>query len=405
VAPTTETTGRRLGGLAARLDAALPTPESFRSDLRGPRTASRVGLWLGVAFASAFVTGIFSHLAQGRGADVPLPTGPPWLYLVTQGLHVAAGTAAVPLLLVKLWSVFPRLLERPPRPSRALLVHLLERGSIALLVGAALFQLATGLANSAQWYPWSFDFISAHYALAWVAIGSVVLHVAVKLPVIRQALGEPVEDPSPDPGVAPVAPTGPTRRTLLRSTWLAAGVGVLATTAVGLPGLRRVAVLAVRSGEGPQGVPVNRSAVGAGVAELVDDPGWRLRVVGPRRTVELSRDELASMAQHTADLPIACVEGWSAGATWGGVRVRDVVALVGGSGSEDVRVRSLQPRGAWRESLLPAEFARHPDSLLALTLSGEPLDPDHGYPCRLIAPARPGVVQTKWLSEVEVVPV
>ena len=165
-----------------------------------------------------------------------------------------------------------------------------------------------------------------------------------------------------------------------------------------------MAVLSVRSGDGPQGVPVNRSAVAAGVTESLADPGWRLRVVGPARTVELSLDELTAMAQRTADLPIACVEGWSAGGTWSGVPVRDVVALVGGSQSDDVVLRSLQERGAWRESRLPAEFARHPDSLLALTLSGEPLHPDHGYPCRLIAPARPGVTQTKWLREVEVVP-
>jgi DMSO/TMAO reductase YedYZ molybdopterin-dependent catalytic subunit len=404
---------RRLDGLAARIDERVPTPASFRSDVRGPRTAARVGVWLGLAFGLAFVTGVFSHVAQGRGADVPLPTGPAWLYAATQGVHVAAGTAAVPLLLVKLWSVYPRLFERPPRPARALVLHLLERGSIALLVGAAVFQLVTGLANSAQWYPWSFDFVSAHYALAWVAIGSVVLHVAVKLPVIRRALVEPVDDETPagadaEPGAdaVPAGSSAPdlTRRTLLRTTWLAAGVAVLATTAVGIPGLRRVAVLAVRSGEGPQGVPVNRSAAGAGVAETLADPGWRLRVIGPARTVELSLDELGAMAQRTADLPIACVEGWSAGATWSGVPVRDVVALVGGSGSDDVVVRSLQTAGAWRESRLPAEFVRHPDSLLALSLNGETLHPDHGYPCRLIAPARPGVTQTKWLREVEVTP-
>ena len=398
--------GRSLTGLAAAIDERVPTPAAFRSDVRGPRTAARIGVWLGAAFGVAFVTGLFSHVAQGRGADVPLPTGPAWLYLLTQGVHVAAGTAAVPLLLVKLWSVYPRLFERPPRPSRALVLHLLERGSIALLVGAAVFQLVTGLANSAQWYPWSFDFIAAHYALAWVAAGALVLHVAVKLPVIRQALAEPVDDePAPGPvDAAEQVEVGLSRRTLLRTTWLAAGVSVLATTAVGIPGLRRVAVLSVRSGDGPQGVPVNRSAVAAGVTESLADPGWRLRVVGPARTVELSLDELTAMAQRTADLPIACVEGWSAGGTWSGVPVRDVVALVGGSQSDDVVVRSLQERGAWRESRLPAEFARHPDSLLALTLSGEPLHPDHGYPCRLIAPARPGVTQTKWLREVEVVP-
>ena len=40
--------------------------------------------------------------------------------------------------------------------------------------------------------------------------------------------------------------------------------------------------------------------------------------------------------------------------------------------------------------------------VMALDLAGEPLDLDHGYPCRVIAPNRPGVLQTKWLSSLEV---
>ena len=38
----------------------------------------------------------------------------------------------------------------------------------------------------------------------------------------------------------------------------------------------------------------------------------------------------------------------------------------------------------------------------ALGLSGETLAIDHGYPCRLIAPDRPGVLQTKWVARIEV---
>ncbi|HYN66360.1 MAG TPA: molybdopterin-dependent oxidoreductase [Ornithinibacter sp.] len=394
---------RTLSGVAARIEARIPHTESFTSDLRGPRTAARVGVWLGVAFSVAFVTGLYSHASQLATPLVALPTAPSRLYQVTQGLHVAAGTAAVPLLLVKLWSVFPRLFVRPPRPGRELALHLLERVSIALLVGAAIFQLVTGLANSAQWYPWSFGFVGAHYALAWVAAGSLVVHIAVKLPIIRRALSEPVDDvAASSPGSA--GPVAPTRRTLLRATWLSAAVAVVATTAAELPGLRRVAVLAVRSGEGPQGIPVNRSAVGAGVADQLDDPAWRLRVIGPARTLELSLEDLRAMDQRTAVLPIACVEGWSASGEWSGVPVRDLAALVGAGSGEAVVVRSMQSRGAWRESRLPANFVEHPDSLLALTLAGQPLDPDHGYPCRLIAPARPGVLQTKWVHELEVVP-
>ncbi|HMM95271.1 molybdopterin-dependent oxidoreductase [Phycicoccus sp.] len=387
---------RTLTGVAARLEARIPRSEDFASGLRGPRTAARVGVWLGAAFVICFLTGLFSHALQHPPAGLPLPTGPARLYQVTQGLHVAAGTAAVPLLLVKLWSVFPRLFVRPPLAPRRLALHLLERGSVALLVGSAVFQLATGLANSAQWYPWRFDFIRAHFAVGWVAVGSVLLHVAVKLPHVRAAFGEPPES-------IPSAPGAPSRRSLLRTTWLSAGVAVLATTAVELPGVRRVAVLAVRSGNGPQGVPVNVSAVGALVADRVADPAWRLRVTGPSGAVELTRDELLAMPQRSAVLPIACVEGWSASGTWGGVAVRDVVALVGGTPADDVTVRSMQPRGAYRESTLPAAWVARTDSLLALTLGGEPLHPDHGYPCRLIAPARPGVLQTKWLDEVEVV--
>ena len=57
-----------------------------------------------------------------------------------------------------------------------------------VLVAAAIFQLATGLANSAQWYPWAFSFRATHYAVAWIAVGALLVHVAVKLPVIPRAL-------------------------------------------------------------------------------------------------------------------------------------------------------------------------------------------------------------------------
>jgi DMSO/TMAO reductase YedYZ molybdopterin-dependent catalytic subunit len=42
------------------------------------------------------------------------------------------------------------------------------------------------------------------------------------------------------------------------------------------------------------------------------------------------------------------------------------------------------------------------DTLLALFLDGEPLHLDHGFPVRLIGPNRPGVLQTKWVSELRV---
>lgn len=380
-----------------------PDEADFSSRLRSAAVAARVGLWLGTCFGICFATGLVSHWSQLPDPAVPVPTWPSWGYRLTQGLHVAAGTAAVPLLLVKLWSVYPKLFARPTSGSvRRLAVQGGERLAIAVLVAAAIFQLATGLANASQWYPWPFSFRSAHYAVAWLAAGALAVHVAVKLPVIRQALGADVEHGGLDRPSVTASSVGLSRRGLLRATWTASGVAVLATAGGTVGWLRDVSVLAVRSGEGPQGVPVNKSAEAARVVDAARDPAWRLTVTCHEREVRLSRADLAAMPQVTEVLPIACVEGWSASGSWTGVRVRDLLALVDAPPGSPVRVSSLQADGPFRVTTLPGGFAAHPRSLLALDLAGEPLAVDHGYPCRIIAPNRPGVLQTKWVSRLDV---
>ena len=270
-----------------------------------------------------------------------------------------------------------------------------------MLVAAAIFQLATGIANAAQWYPWTtFSFRATHYAIAWVAIGALTVHVAVKLPVIRGALGADVDDTSRDRPAA-VEPGVLTRRGLLRTTWLAAAVTVLATAGASVPALRRVSVLGTRSGDGPGGIPVNKSARAAGVTASASAASYRLVVGYGDREVSLTRADLEALPQRTATLPIACVEGWSASGTWTGPTVRDVLGLVGAPSGLDVRVESLQPSGAFRVTTLPAGFADDDRTLLALALEGQPLALDHGYPCRVIAPDRPGVLQTKWVSRLD----
>jgi hypothetical protein len=379
----------------------VPTEGDFGSRLRSAAVAARVGLWLGICFGICFLTGLFSHWSQLPDPTVPVPTRPWWGYRVTQGLHVAAGVAAVPLLLVKLWSVYPRLFERPP--TRRLARFAAEKGSVAVLVAAGVFQLATGLANQTTWYPWEFSFRSTHYAVAWVAVGALLVHVAVQLPVIRRALRDDLESTAQDrPGLADTS-TGLSRRGLLRSTWLAAGVAVVATAGSTVSWLRDVSVLGVRSGEGPQGVPVNKSAASARVTEVARDPGFRLTVAHAGRSVALSRTELTALPQATVELPIACVEGWSAMGTWRGPRIRELLDLVAAPRGSTVRVTSLQPAGPFRVTTLPDQFADDPLSILALDLNGGELHLDHGYPCRVIAPNRPGVLQTKWVARLEVV--
>ncbi len=383
------------------LRLAPPTEADFPSRLRSPSVTSRVGLWLGISFGLCFLTGLISHYAQNPTQPIPFPTSPSWGYRLTQGIHVVAGTAAVPLLLVKLWSVYPLLFRRPPREVRRLVLDGLERASIAVLVAAAIFQLATGLMNAAQWYPWGFSFRSSHYALAWVAIGSLVVHVAVKLPMIRSALGADVEASDNDRPTA-VAPGALSRRGLLRTTWLAAGVAALAVAGGTVPLLRKVSLFAVRDGEGPQGLPVNKTAAAARITDEMVGADYRLEIVRGDQRVSLTREDLVAMTQRTESLPIACVEGWSAGAQWTGVRVRDLLDLVEAPAGAEVEVTSLQPSGPFRRTILQGNFADDERTLVALALNGQALNRDHGEPARLIAPNRPGVLQTKWLARLEV---
>nr|WP_238981251.1 molybdopterin-dependent oxidoreductase [Williamsia herbipolensis] len=362
---------------------------------------ARVGLLLGIAFTVCFVTGLISHWIQHPPGWFYWPANPPWLYRVTQGLHVISGVVAIPLLLVKLGVVYPKLFARPRIGSP---VRLLERLSIAVLVAAGIFQLFTGLMNTAQWYPWKFFFTTTHYAMAWVAIGALAVHIAVKLPIIRSALGEPLDADTSTDEAAEAVPSHRgvlTRRTVLRGTWAIAGLTALAYAGQSVPFLRWAAFLAPRSGEGPQGVPINRTAQAAGITDRVRGADYRLVLTVDGRETPMSLEALRSLPQTTRDLPIACVEGWSASGTWRGVRLRDLLATVDDRRGRDARVVSFD-RGLYGVTMLPANFVDDDDTLIALELNGEVLSLDHGYPCRLIAPNRPGVLQTKWLSRIEV---
>jgi DMSO/TMAO reductase YedYZ molybdopterin-dependent catalytic subunit len=169
-----------------------------------------------------------------------------------------------------------------------------------------------------------------------------------------------------------------------------------------VPLLRRTTWLAPRVPDiGPQGFPVNRTAAAAGTTELADDD-YRLVVRSPDGGVaRFTLDDLRAMPQRTEELPISCVEGWSATAVWRGVPVAEVLRRVG-LGPSDSTVRSAQVRGGYRDSELTARAIEDERCLLALEVNGEDLHPDHGAPLRLIAPNRPGVMQTKWVVELEV---
>lgn len=370
----------------------------FTSPLHEPRTAAVLGLALGVSFAVCFVTGVLSHLIQQPPAWFTWPSRPAGVYRVTQGVHIATGIATIPLLLVKLWVVYPKLWTWPPARGVA---HALERLSLVPLVAGSVFLLFSGVANVAAWYPWDFFFPAAHYWASWITVGALVIHIGAKAGVVRTSLGRHPPGPAP----APSATGGLTRRQLLGTTAAASLVLTAATVGQTFTPLGPLARLAQRRpGVGPQGLPVNKTARSAGVLDLAVDPNYRLHLEGRvARPLALRLDDLQAMAQHTVVLPIACVEGWSATASWTGVPVRELLAEAGVHDVDRmVEVESLQPGGRYRSSRLEPGHAFDPDTILALRLNGEPLHIDHGFPVRLLGPNRPGVMQTKWVSRLVV---
>src|SRR5580765_8439100 len=149
----------------------------FRSPLRGPWLTSVLGVVLLAALPLVIVTGLLDYVAYGPGQSLPgdvgllrlpafdWPTRPSWLFRLTQGLHVGLGLVLVLVVLVKLWSVIPRLFALPPVRS---LAHALERGTLLLLVGGILFEIVTGLLNIQYDYAFGFSFYTGHYYGAWV---------------------------------------------------------------------------------------------------------------------------------------------------------------------------------------------------------------------------------------------
>ncbi|MBE8471274.1 molybdopterin-dependent oxidoreductase [Streptomyces justiciae] len=404
-----------------RDDPRLPsTPGFWRSPLRGPWFTSVLGLVLLVGITVLFVTGLVSYAAYNpdlspvndKTPDKGIlgfylfawPTHPHWLYRLNQGIHVTLGITLIPVLLAKLWSVVPRLFTLPPARS---LAHALERISLLLLVGGGLFEFVTGVLNVQLDYIFPGSFYPLHFYGAWVFFAAFVAHALLKLPAALRALRHLRDEPGSDlVSPRPAAPTVSRRGAL----WFVGGGSLLLfATTVGqnVDGpLRRTALLAPHGGRdpgsGPNGFQINKTAAYAGIsAAETSAEAWRLVVAGRTGVVRLSRDDLLQLPLHSAALPIACVEGWSTSDQWWrGVRLRDLAALVGYDRDDppDVFVESLQRHGAFRRAALRANQVADPRSLLALYVNGEELSPDHGHPARVIVPAAPGVLNTKWVA-------
>ncbi len=418
---------------------ASPPPGPFRrsfwrSPVRGPWLTSVFGLLLLACIPVLFVTGLLSYAAYnpdlspvndetpGKGVLgfylFSWPTHPIWLYRLNQGVHVTLGLVLVPILLFKLWSVLPKLFEWPPLRSPA---HLLERMSLFLLVGGAVFEFVTGILNIQTYYKFPGSFYPLHFYGAWVFIAGFVVHVPLKLPTMVRALrsrgfwaemrtnlaNTRPEPPEASELVSP-APAEPTisRRGVLAFAGAGSALVALLSAGQSLGGPLRWTALLAPHGQDvsrPDDFQVNQTAASSGISQAETGAAWRLTlgVDGQvsHASLTLDRADLLRLEQHTASLPIACVEGWSTDdQEWTGVRLRNLAGMAGVARPSSVLVQSLERGGAFSQVVLSAGQILDPDSLLALRVNGADLTPDHGYPARVIVPASPGVHCTKWVA-------
>ncbi|MFF7211881.1 molybdopterin-dependent oxidoreductase [Streptomyces sp. NPDC008238] len=420
--------GRRIGSAPA--PPGPFRPEFWRSPIRGPWLTSVFGLVLLFGIPVMFVTGLLSYAAYNPGLG-PLndqtpdkgllgfylfdwPTRPSWLYRLTQGVHVTLGVVLVPVVLAKLWSVIPKLFVWPPLRSAA---HALERLSLLLLVGGAVFEFVTGIFNVQLFYVFPGSFYTLHFYGAWVFVAAFVAHVGLRLGRMTRALrsrdpfrelrtgvsGTRPEPPDAD-GLVPVAPAAATmsRRGAVGMVGAGSLLLLVVTAGQSIGGrLRGTALLAPHGrdpGSGPNGFQINKTAASVGVTPELVGPAWRLEVQGAGRPLVLTREQLLAMPRYTAALPIACVEGWSTDDQhWEGLRLSDLAALGGLRGAGSVLVESVQPPGPYSSVLLRGNQIHDPRALLALRVNGADLSLDHGFPARVIVPANPGVNNTKWV--------
>ncbi len=115
--------------------------------------------------------------------------------------------------------------------------------------------------------------------------------------------------------------------------------------------------------------------------------------------MQLSMNDLQKMPLQSMIIRHVCVEGWAAIVQWGGVRLRDLIALAQPQSSARY-VYFTSGDGYYDSWDIPS--ALHPQTLLAYQMNGQPLPIENGAPLRLAAPIKLGYKQSKWVTKVTV---
>jgi DMSO/TMAO reductase YedYZ molybdopterin-dependent catalytic subunit len=134
----------------------------------------------------------------------------------------------------------------------------------------------------------------------------------------------------------------------------------------------------------------------------IDPATFRLSLEGEiARPMQLSLAEIQKLPLTSMVIRHVCVEGWAAIVQWGGVRLRDLLALV--EPKPKARYVYFLSADGYYESW-DLRSALHPQTLLVYQKNGQPLPVANGAPFRLAAPIKLGYKQSKWVTRIVLLP-
>jgi DMSO/TMAO reductase YedYZ molybdopterin-dependent catalytic subunit len=130
---------------------------------------------------------------------------------------------------------------------------------------------------------------------------------------------------------------------------------------------------------------------------------WRLEVAGlVRRPLSLTLDDLTKLRAVTQRVNHYCVEGWTAVATWTGVRVSELARLA--QALPDAQCVDFQSFDSDYHESWDLGSATHHQTLIAYAMDGRMLHPGHGAPARLHSPIKLGYKSVKYLTRIVFLP-
>jgi DMSO/TMAO reductase YedYZ molybdopterin-dependent catalytic subunit len=131
---------------------------------------------------------------------------------------------------------------------------------------------------------------------------------------------------------------------------------------------------------------------------IIDLEKYRLVVDGEvNNPLSLSMAEIQSLPLTSMIIRHVCVEGWAAIVQWGGVCLREIIALA--QPKNNIRYAYFKSADGYYESWDIAS-ALHPQTLLAYQKNGESLPVENGAPLRLASPIKLGYKQSKWVTKI-----